>query len=315
MDGRSFEVRSLKSGTLAVKPTGEEGNLPRWTSDRQSLSAEVALELCKLREDAGRILENEGAEALHAWLASDYELDESAAKVLEELFTAQAQMSEIPSADLLLVEEWPSKNGYTYTFHAPLPRSACEALGRAFAARLGKCEGRNLGFVVADLGWSIELGGDDRLETDQLAPLLSVENLYEDVLEGVDRGDLLSRRFRHVASTALMVLKNPEGGGKQRVGGMNWVSSRLYPLVKACCPDHPLLRETRREVLNDRLDAPAALAWLSSRPPARLRRLSGPSPLAMAWIDPTGAEQLQFESPSGALKRLHERLVGARHIG
>ena len=47
---------------------------------------------------------------------------------------------------------------------------------------------------------------------------------------------------------------------------MNWVSSRLYPLVKAACPHHPLLRETRREVLHDLLDVPAAVRWLQSRP-------------------------------------------------
>src|SRR5262249_51351761 len=29
------------------------------------------------------------------------------------------------------------------------------------------------------------------------------------------------------------------------VGGLNWVSTRLYPLVRSICPDHPLLRETR----------------------------------------------------------------------
>ena len=75
----------------------------------------------------------------------------------------------------------------------------------------------------------------------------------------------LARRFQHVAATGLMVLRNSEPGRRVRVGGMNWVSTRLYPLVKAACPDHPLLRETRREVLEDLLDVPAAEA-LAQRP-------------------------------------------------
>ena len=88
------------------------------------------------------------------------------------------------------------------------------------------------------------------------------------MLEGLDRGDLPARRFRHVAATALMVLRNPEQGRRVRVGGLIWVSTRLYPLVKAACPDHPLLRETRREVLEDLLDVPAAvrLARVAGRP-------------------------------------------------
>jgi ATP-dependent Lhr-like helicase len=108
-----------------------------------------------------------------------------------------------------------------------------------------------------------------------------------------------------------MVLRNPEGG-RRRVGGLLWVSSRLYPLVKAACPDHPLLRETRREVLEDLLDTPAALAWLALRPAVRFRVLPGPSPFAAAWIDPGGAEPLRFESPAEALKRLHSRLTAGQ---
>ena len=90
---------------------------------------------------------------------------------------------------------------------------------------------------------------------------------------------------------------------------MNWVSTRLYPLVKAACPDHPLLRETRREVLEDLLDLPAALRWLDRRPTIRFRSLPGLSPFAAAWIEPGQADSLQFEPPGDALRRLHTRLV------
>ena len=83
----------------------------------------------------------------------------------------------------------------------------------------------------------------------------------------------------------------------------------LFPLVQAACPDHPLLRETRREVLEDCLDAPTARNWLATRPSIRFRSLDGPSPFAAAWIDPGGPEPLRFESPDEALRRLHQRLV------
>jgi ATP-dependent Lhr-like helicase len=142
--------------------------------------------------------------------------------------------------------------------------------------------------------------------------LLQLERLNEDVLEGLDRGDLLAQRFRHIAATGLMVLRNPERGRKVRVGGMNWVSSRLYPLVKAACPQHPLLRETRREVLHDLLDMRAVVQWLGSRPALRLRELSSVSPFAAAWITPAASESIRFESPTDALIRLHERLTGNR---
>ena len=87
------------------------------------------------------------------------------------------------------------------------------------------------------------------------------------------------------------------------------MSQRLYPLLQANCPDHPLLRETRREVLADLLDAPPALAWLASRPTLRLRELTAASPFTTAWIDPSIPEAVRFESTAQALKRLHARIT------
>jgi ATP-dependent Lhr-like helicase len=318
LDGRSLEFRRLDGLVVLAKPASGEPALPRWTSDRQALTAELACELAAFRAGAARRLAD-GPQALRAWLCDDHELDPEAAAVLVALFEAQERLSEVPGPDVLLVEEYPNAEGLTYAFHAPLSRSACEALGRATAARLGRRFGRDLTLSAADLGWSIRLPDDARIVADDLPALLDPANLADDVLEGLDRGDLPARRFRHIAGTAMMVLRNPEGG-RRRVGGLLWVSTRLYPLVKASCPNHPLLRETRREVLEDLLDTPTALSWLERRPPLRFRALDGPSPFAAAWIEPgasageTGpgvvtGEPVRFESPAEALRRLHARLA------
>lgn len=307
LDGRALEFRRLEGLVVRARATGGEPTLPRWTSDRQSLSAELAFELSSFREEAAR-RSRIGPSALSSWLRQAHCLRASAAAVLVALFEAQERLSEIPGPDVQLVEESPHDTGLTYAFHAPLCRSACEALGRATAARLGRRFGRDLTLSAADLGWSIRLPEGARLDANELPYLLDPENLAEDVLEGLDRGDLAARRFRRIASTALMVLRNPEGG-RRRVGGQHWVSARLYPLVKAACPDHPLLRETRREVLEDVLDIRSAHAWLECRPSIRLRTLDALSPFAAAWIDPGAAEVMRFEEPGEALRRLHERLA------
>jgi ATP-dependent Lhr-like helicase len=307
LDGRALTVRSRRDGTIAAEPSGGEPDLPRWTSDRQSLSAELARALAEFREQAGARLMADGPEGVVAWLGEEYRLPEAAAGVVAELMRAQAILSEIPPAGGVLVEEWPHVDGFAYAFHAPLGRAACEAAGRAAAARLGRRFKRNVGLKAADLGWSVTLDGDARIGAGAIEGLLDPEGFEPDVLEGLDRGELLARRFRHVAGTGLMILRNPEGG-RLRVGGQGWASQRLYPLVKAACPDHPLLRETRREVLRDVLDAPEALAWLRSRGPARFRALDAPSPFAAAWIDPAAGDALRFESPAEALGRLHRRL-------
>ncbi len=309
-----LEARRLEGSILLARPAGGEPSLPRWTSDRQTLSSELAWELAEFRVNAARQLVDRGPMSLRAWLVREFELDTEAAEVLVELFEAQVQWSEVPATDAMLVEESPSPtgDGLVYSFHVPLKRSACEALGRATAARLGRRIGRNLSLAVADLGWSIRLPGDvdSPVALHTIAPLFDLERLDDDVLEGLDRGQLMARRFRQVAATALMILDNPEPGRRVRVGGLHWASTRLYPLIKTVCPDHPLLRETRREVLDDLLDAPAATAWLKRQPRFRFRSLPSLSPFAAAWIEPGQGEPLQFESADSALRRLHARLIG-----
>ncbi len=317
LDGRALEFRRLERSILFARSTAGEPALPRWTSTRQSLSFELAQELARFRSEAGHCLLNDGPSVLRSWLARVMQLDEHASEVLVELFEAQVQWSEIPSEAELFVERspLPSGRGLIYTFHAPLHGAACEALGRAVAARLGQQIGRDLTLCVADLGWSIRTGEDDEslLSAESIRSLLSIEGFADAVLQGVDRGELPARRFRHVASTALMVLRNPEPGRRVRVGGLNWVSTRLYPMVKSACPDHPLLRETRREVLEDVLDVPAATRWLAERREIRVRHLPALSPFAAAWIEQGEADILRFESPEAALRRLHARLVHSGH--
>ena len=311
LDGRGLECRRTDGNTLHARQSAGEPNLPRWSSDRQGLSAELALDVAKFRRDAADLLD-EGASSLRDWLDEAYGLDTRSAGVVEALIQAQEAASEVPKLDTLLVEWFPDPEtgDPSLAFHVPLGRAACEALGRAVGARLGRGFGQDLALSVADLGWTIRLPQDSQFTKLQLENLFNSEFLEADVLDGLDRGELQALRFRHVAATALMVLRNPEGG-RVKVGGLLWVSRRLFPLVKAACPDHPLLRETRREVLNDLLDVRSVRTWLATRPTVRYRVLDRPSPFTLAWIIGASAgESLKFETRDDALRRLHARLVG-----
>jgi len=311
LDGRSLEFQRRQSSTVFARPCVEEPDLPRWTSDRPGLSAELSAAVARFRFEAAQRWA-EGPSALRGWLNEAYQLEPREAAVIEALIAAQAAISEVPAPDVLLVEAFPRGDGLCYSVHAPLGRPAAEAAGRACAARLGRRFGRNLKLAVADLGWQIEGDAEIIFHEEDLASLMTEEMFEADVLAGLDRGELAASRFRRVAATALMVLKRTEKS-RTKVGGLRWVSQRLYPLLQALCPDHPLLAETRREVLEDVLDVPSARAWLASKPTLRLRRLDGPSPFASAWLDVGGPEPLSFEPPEAALRRLHQRLFEQGH--
>ena len=232
LDGRALEFRRLEAFVVFCRPAKGEPELPRWSSDRQGLSAELALALARFRAEAADWLQSEGPHGLRAWLAEIFGLDPEAAAVIEALLEAQERFSEVPRPETLLIEQWPVEEGFAYAFHVPLGRSACEPLARATAARLGRRFGRNVNLCVGDLGWSILMDAAEPPCASDFSDLFDLDGFEADVVEGLDRGALFASRFRHVASTALMVLRNPDGP-RRRVGGLWWVSERLYPLLRA----------------------------------------------------------------------------------
>src|SRR5262249_47194988 len=126
LDGRALEVRGLTGQTLRAAAASGEAELPRWSSDRQSLSPALARDLAAFRERAASLLTLDGPAALRAFLVEEYGLEPEAAGLLEDLILAQDQLSEVPPSGGLLVEESPAHDGLAYSFHAPLARSACE---------------------------------------------------------------------------------------------------------------------------------------------------------------------------------------------
>ena len=52
LDGRALEFRRLEGLIVHARAADGEPSLPRWSSDRQALSAELALDLARFREEA-----------------------------------------------------------------------------------------------------------------------------------------------------------------------------------------------------------------------------------------------------------------------
>ena len=313
LDGRALEVRPA-GWVDRSRPPGRRRAEPAPLDQRPPVPLiRAGPRTCRFsRRRSARRLVAEGPEAVRAWLIETFELDSEAAVVLIELFEAQVQWSEVPGADDLLVEQSPSPDGdgLVYTFHAPLHRAACEALGRATAARLGRRFGRNLALSVADLGWSIRLPED-----------------ASRALE-VDRAAAVARAVRRRCAG---------GAGPGRIAGAPVPARRLHGPDGLAQPRAWPSRAGRRPALGqhaalsagqgrlprpppDPRDAPRGARTTSStprprsagstqRPAVRFRVLPGLSPFAAAWIEPGQAEALHFESAADALRRLHARLA------
>lgn len=310
LEGRCLEFRRSDGRTLLVDEVPGRPVVPRWGGEGWPLSVELARRLYLLRVQAAEAL-RDGPEALARLLQLDYDLEGPAVAPLLEHFQLQECLSEIPDSAVCLVEVVPTETGADYYFHTPLNRTGNDALARVAVRRLVRDRGRSAASIVADLGFVLLDRHLTELTPTELRSLLAVEAFERDLAESISDSILLRERFRKVALTGFMLLRNPLGG-RQRVGGHDWAERRLFEQVRAADPEFVLLRQALREVHDDCCDARAARSFVEQLAgwSLQVRRLSQTSPFAQSWTQPAAGAAESAESPTEALQRLHAYLTG-----
>lgn len=307
LDGRCLEFVALSPEAAIVIEVSGRPRVPRWGGDGWPLSAELANRLYLLRTLAAEAL-HEGQSALRNLLICDYGLSGAAVELLMAHFQQQEAVSEIPDATTLLVEVVNVGVDTEYYLHTPLNRTGNDALARVAQWRLG----RSATTQVADLGFMIKVRGDEFDPATMIRRLLNADGFAVDHAASLATSDAVRRRFGRVATTGLMVLRNPIGR-TPRVGGEGWASRELFDRLRRRDANFILLRQAAREVADEVSDRDAALTFAQRLPSltVRTRRLDRPSPFASAWTQQESGPSEEPLSPAEALKRLHAELTNA----
>ncbi len=308
LDGRCLELKRVEAGALVVEETPGRPAVPRWAGGPFPLSADLARRLYVLRVQAAEALLH-GPEALAELLRRDYALADSAAQALVKFFVRQESVSEIPDVSTCLVECVRLGGVVEHYVHTELNRAGNDALARVMVHRLARDLRRPGGSFVADLGLMLWVEGDG-LTPEQLRALLAPADFEADLARALGSSQTLRERFRRVALTALMLLRNPLR--RRRVGGPQWGEERLFDEVRAAQPEFVLLRQALREVREDGCDAAAAREFAEAlgRRELRCRWLAEVSPFAWGWTQMAPGPVEEMDDPAEALRRLHGLLVG-----
>jgi ATP-dependent Lhr-like helicase len=308
LDGRCLELRRKAGQALWVQEVVGRPAVPRWASDGWPLSPDLARRLYLLRVRAAEAL-RDGPTALAELLRRDYGLEGRAIAELTAYFQRQECLSEIPDPTTCLVEAVGSESGTGYYVHTPLHRAGNDALARVAVLRLARDRGWAASSLVADLGFALFCRYTVELRPDDFRLLLAVQAFHADLAAALADSVTLRERFRCVALTGLMLLRNPLGQ-RRRVGGPDWAERRLFNQVSASAPDFVLLRQALREVRDECCAAEAARAFLEDLPrlTLRCRRLAEVSPFAASWTQTAAGPAETVDSPAEALQRLHAAL-------
>ena len=220
LDGRAFEFRRLERSTLFARSSSGEPSLPRWTSI-ETIALVRAGRRARRLPSPGRSTPRGTRFDFTAFLARR----RLRARWTRRLGLApSSSRHRLPGARFLRRQtcSWKSRRhpramGRSTAFMLRCTGRPVKLWARATSARLGRQIGRDLTLCVADLGWSIRLPDDADFSAspESIQSLLTLDGLADDVLEGLDRGELLARRFRHVAATGLYGAAKPRNGASR----------------------------------------------------------------------------------------------------
>ena len=138
------------------------------------------------------------------------------------------------------------------------------------------------------------------------------EAIKEILDDAVDKTEVFKRRFRHCATRSLMILRSYKGITRS-VGKQQVKSDFLLSAVKKISTDFPILKETKREIMEDLMDiknAEQVLKWMKEGK-VKVETIVNdiPSPFSFNLITQGHADLMKMEDKIEFLKRMHDRIL------
>ena len=310
--------------------------IPPWFSEQLPLSFELAEEIGKFRGSFASVIRASikrrkiskvskstkmPAEVKKA--LAQLPMDENAMDAVFRYFLEQILFAkEVPNDRLMLVEQTHDIEGDKnyLVFHALFGRRVNDTLSRLFGIVLGEMLDMDVGILVGDNGFMLELERESKLSQKAVKELFS-NVLSSDIIStirlNIRKTEMMKRRFRHVAGRSFMILKNYKGWkisvGRQQV---NW--QLLLNAVEEIDPNFPVLKETYREVMEDVMDVPRAKEVVERLSNGTIKykliTTPTPSPFAHKTLTFGHADVIMMKNKHDYLKELN-RLVLKRING
>jgi ATP-dependent Lhr-like helicase len=314
LGGRKYQFLYTK-GMKAYVKDGIKRNptIPSWFSEQMPLSFDSAVEIGKFRKMVNDRFEKKMKKLeIVKFIKEHCYLGDGAARSIYNYFYEQYKFAKLPHSDRILVEHYKGEKNYVI-FHSLYGRRVNDALSRALGLLMGHKVGRDIEIGINDNGFYF---AGENLPIEEALNLLSVDNLQEALEEAISKTEVLKRRFRHCAARSLMILRNYKGRSKS-VGKQQMNSFFLLSAINKISRDFPILKEARREVLEDLMDidnAKMVLGWIKDGK-VKIDKIHTklPSPFALNLVMQGYSDLLKIEDKMKFLKRMHKEIL--REIG
>jgi ATP-dependent Lhr-like helicase len=346
----SYRILRVEQGRIRVEDAhGEPPSIPFWLGEAPGRTDELSASVSRLRLELEARLD-EGLEAATQWLAAQAGITAPAAlQLVNYLAAARAALGALPTQQTVIFERFfDEAGGMQLVIHSPFGSRINRAWGLALRKRFCRSFNFELQAAATEDAIVLSLTTAHSFELAEVARYLHSSTVRPLLVQALCAAPMFPVRWRWSAAIAL-ALPRYRGGKKvpaplARMAAEDLLGA-VFPDQLACAenlpgeleiPDHPLVRQTLRDCLEEAMDiggferllralesgrirtiardltepSPLALEVLSARPyafldDAPLEERRTQAVMSRRWLDPQSAADLGRLDPE-AIRRVRE---------
>lgn len=313
LGGETYEFKFSRGMVAQVFPTpNRPPNVPSWYSEMLPLSFDLASEIQRFRKLMNQKFDHASTkEEVIKFILKHLYVDDNAAEAIYNYCREQYDHIGMPHSDKIIIEHYTDEHSKTTTvFHTLYGRRVNDVLSRALAFAISRSQHRDVEMGINDNGFYLKT--DKRIQVLAAFKLLKSAELRKVLDLALDQSEVLKRRFRHCAARALMILREYKGR-KKHVGRQQVSSMILMNAVKRISADFFILKEARREVLEDLMDIDNAVKILGMVEDDKIKvvevNTSIPSPFALGLILEGASDIMKIDDKQEFLRRMHKLVL------
>ncbi|HWC85054.1 MAG TPA: hypothetical protein VG388_00850, partial [Solirubrobacteraceae bacterium] len=274
-----WQVAQVTNGVMRVRDaTGRHPTVPFWLGEAPGRTDELSEEVSRLRGAVADRLDAGGREVAIGFVEDESGVDVvAAALVVDYLRVGRAALGGVlPTHDDIVFERFfDETGGMQLIVHAPLGARINRALGLGLRKKFCLNFDFELQAAASNDAVLLSLGPQHSFPLEDVPAFLRSHNVQDAVSQAVLRSPMFTARWRWNLNRSLAVLRRKGGRVNpfniQRMEA-NDLMAAVFPSLAACqdnapagpieIPDHPLVRETLSDCLNEAMDIEGLRALL-----------------------------------------------------
>lgn len=299
----SYRILRVEQGKVRVADAhGEPPSIPFWLGEAPGRSDELSQSVSRLRAEIEKRLVPEaaaGREAAMRWLSDEVGVTGAAAiQLVNYLAAARTALGALPTQETLIFERFfDEAGGMQLVIHSPFGSRLNRAWGLALRKRFCRAFNFELQAAATEDTIILSLTTAHSFELADVARYLHSNTARPILVQALCAAPMFTARWRWSATIAL-ALPRFRGGKKvaaplARMAAEDLLTS-IFPDQVACAenlpgeleiPDHPLIRQTIRDCLEEAMDVEGFEHLLRNLEAGRIKVIARdvvePSPLAL----------------------------------